>query len=127
METGAELVHLVEHHHRIARAGLADRLDDIAGQGADISAPMAADLGFVVHAAEAQPRELAAGRAGDALAERGLADAGRADEAQDRALALGIELAHGQIFEDAPLDLGQAVVVLVENAARLGDVDAIRG
>ena len=126
VEAGAELVHLVEHHHRVARAGLADRLDDVAGQRADIGAAVAADLGLVVHAAEAEPRELAAGRARDALAERGLADAGRADEAQDRALALGIELAHREIFEDAPLDLRQAVVVLVEDAARLGDVDRVR-
>ena len=66
---------------------LRDRLDDVARQRADVGAPVAADLGLVVHAAEADARELAAGRARDALAERGLADAGRADEAQDRALA----------------------------------------
>ena len=86
---------------------------------------MAADLGFVVHAAQAHAHELAAGRLGDALTERGLADAGRADKAQDRALAVRIELAHREIFEDAALDLGQAVVVLVEDAPRLGDVDAL--
>ena len=87
---------------------------------------MAADFGFVMHAAEAEAGKLAAGGAGDALAERGLADPGRADEAQDRALAFGIELAHGEILENAALDLGQAVVVLIENAARLGDIDGIR-
>ena len=88
---------------------------------------MAADLGLVVHAAEADPHELAAHGARDRLAERGLADAGRADEAQDRALAFGVELAHGEVLEDAPLDLVQAVMVLVEDAARLGDVDALLG
>jgi len=46
---------------------------------------MPPDLGFVVYAAEAQPDEFAAGRLGDALPERGLANAGRADEAQDGA------------------------------------------
>ena len=123
VEAGAELVDLVEHHHRIARAGLADRLDDVARQGADIGAPMPPDLGFVVHAAEAQPNEFAAGRLGDALPERGLADARRADETQNRALAFGIELAHREIFEDAPLDLRQTVMVLIQDAARLRDVD----
>ena len=86
---------------------------------------MAPDLGLVMHAAEAEPHEFAARGARNRLAERGLADARRADEAEDRALALGVQLAHGEIFEDALLDLGQAVMVLIEDAARLGDVDAI--
>ena len=125
VEAGAELVDLVEHHHRIAGAGLADRLDDVAGKGADVGAPMPSDLGLVVHAAETEPDEFAAGRPGDALPERGLADAGRADETQNRALAFGIELAHREIFEDAPLDLRQSVVVLVQDPARFGDVDSV--
>ena len=119
----AELVDLVEHHHAVARAGLADRLDDVAGQRADVGAPVAADLGLVVHAAEADAHELAVHGAGDRLAERGLADAGRPDEAQDRRLALRRELAHREILDDAPLDLVQAVMILVEDAPRLGDVD----
>ena len=125
VKAGAELVDLVEHHHGIARAGLADRLDDVARQRADIGAPMAADLRLVVHAAEAQAHEFAPGRARDALAERGLADARRSDEAEDRALAVGLELAHREIFEDAPLDLGQPVMILVQDAARFGDVDVV--
>ena len=84
---------------------------------------MAADLRLVVGAAQADAGELAAGGARDALAERGLADAGRADEAQDRALALWIELADGEELEDAPLDLRQAEMVGIEDAPRLGDVD----
>jgi len=67
---------------------------------------MAADLGLVMQSAEAQPHEFAADGARDRLAERGLAHAGRADEAEDRALAFGVELAHGQEFENALLDLG---------------------
>ncbi len=121
----AELVDLVEHHHAVARARLADRLDDVAGQGADVGAPVAADLGFVVHAAEADAHELAAHGAGDRLAERGLADAGRPGEAQDRRLAVRRELAHREIFDDAALDLLEAEMVGVEDAPRLGDVDRL--
>ena len=73
---------------------------------------MAADLGLVVHAAQADARELAAHGAGDRLAERGLADAGRSDEAQDRRLAFGRQLAHGQVLDDALLDLLQAEMVV---------------
>ena len=123
VDAGAELVDLVEHHHAVARAGLADRLDDVAGQRTDVGAPVPADLGLVVHAAEADAHELAAHGTRDRLAERGLAHAGRADQAQDRCLALGRELAHGQILDDPPLDLVEAVVVLIEDAPRLGDVD----
>src|SRR5262249_61338070 len=115
----AELVDLVEHHHRIARSHLADRLDDVARQRADIGAPMPSDLGLVVQAAEAQPHELAAGCPRNALPERGLAHAWRPDEAKDRALALGIELTHREILEDAALDLGKAVMVFVQDAPRL--------
>jgi hypothetical protein len=59
------------------------------------------------------------GRLGDRLAERGLADAGRADEAQDRALQLVRRALHGEILDDALLDLLQAVVIGVEHL--LGD------
>ena len=46
---------------------------------------MAADLGLVADAAEGDADELAAERARDRLAERGLADAGRADQREHRA------------------------------------------
>src|SRR5690606_3626132 len=97
VEADPELVHLVEHHHGIARSGLADTLDDRARHGPDIRPPVTANLGLVVHAAEARAYELQAYRACDALAERRLADAGRTDEAEDRAAALRIELAHGEV------------------------------
>src|SRR5690606_18878531 len=108
----------------IARPRLAQALDDVARQRADIRAAVAANLGLVVHAAQARAHELEPERTRDALAERGLADAGRTDEAEDRASALRVELAHGEIFENAPLDFREAVMVLVENLARFRDVDA---
>ena len=120
---GAELVHFVEHHHHVARAGLFQALDDVARQRADVGAAVSAYLRLVVHAAQTHAHELAPGGARDALAERGLAHAGRAGETEDGRLALRVELAHGEVFEDAILDLLQAVVVLVENPARLIDVD----
>ena len=79
---------------------------------------MAADLGLVLHAAQRDAPEVAAQRAGDAASERGLADAGRADEAQDGALAVRLELAHGQVLEDPLLDRLEAMVVLVEHVLR---------
>ena len=78
-------------------------------------------------AAQAHARELAPDRLGDALAERGLTHAGRTHEAEDGTLAGGIQFPYREIFEDPFLDLLEPVVVLVENAARPGDVDRARG
>ena len=83
---------------------------------------MAADLGLVAHAAQAHPDELAARGLGDRLAERGLADAGRADEAQDRRLQPVDALLHREVLDDALLDLLEAVVVGVEDLHRGGEV-----
>ena len=49
---------------------------------------------------------------------------GRAREAQDRALRLRDELAHGEELEDALLDLLEAEVVLVQDL--LGALDVLR-
>src|SRR6185437_14879069 len=89
-----ELVDLVEHEHGVVRARLLDALDDAARQRADVRAPVAADLGLVAHAAERDASELASDRARDRAAERRLADARRAREAQDRALLVVLELAN---------------------------------
>ena len=105
--------------------GLADALDDPAGQRGDIGAAVAADLGLVVHAAQADPDELAAQRLGDALAQRGLARARRAGEAEDRALHVLLELADGQVFEDPLLDLLEVVVVGVEDLAGPAEVEPV--
>jgi hypothetical protein len=95
----------------------------LARHRADVGAAVTADFGFVTHAAERHAHEVAARRLGDRLAERGLADAGRADEAEDRARSLFVRALHREIFEDALLDLVQAVMVLVR--ARLARLDIL--
>ena len=85
---------------------------------------MSANLGLVAHAAERDAHELPRHRARDRLAERRLADAGRADEAEDRPLHVALELADGQVLDDALLDLVEVVVILVEHPARLDRIDA---
>ena len=85
---GADLVDLVEHDHRVHRPSVAQRAHQAARERADVRAPVAADLGLVAHAAERHADELASGRAGDRLADRGLAGAGRADQREDGAGAL---------------------------------------
>src|SRR5262249_21410698 len=86
---------------------------------------MPADLCFVMRSTETDPDEFPAGRPGDALSERGLTDAGRADKAQDRTAAARVELLDRQVFENASLDLRQPVMIGIEDAPRLGDVDRL--
>jgi hypothetical protein len=88
---------------------------------------VAADLGLVAHAAERDADVLAAERARDRATERGLANAGRADEQQDRAVLVRRELAHREELEDAALHLLEAGVLGLEDGAGRGHVEAILG
>ena len=114
-EVGGHLVDFVEQEDGILGAGALHVLNDLAGQRADVGAAMAANLGLVAHAAQREAHELAAGGLGDGHAQRSFAHARRSDEAEDRALGILDQLAHGEKFEDALLDFFQAVVVGVEN------------
>src|SRR4051812_36377328 len=126
-EVHRHLVDLVEQEHRVLRADLLERLDDLAGQRADVGAAVAADLGLVAHAAERLADEPAAGGVGDRAGERGLADAGRADQAQDRAALARHEGLDGEVLEDALLDLLEAVMLGLEDGLGLVDVVAVLG
>ena len=93
-EVASNFVDFVEHEDRIFRLGAANALNDLSRQRADVSAAMAADLGFIVHAAEREPHEFASQRARNRFSERSLADAGRSDEAQNRALHVRLQPAN---------------------------------
>ena len=127
LDAGRHLVDLVEHEHRVHRAGLLERLDDAAGNRSDIRAAVPAYFCLVAHAAERDAHELAVHGARDRLAERRLAHAGRPDEAEDRPLHVAFELPDGEVLDDAFLDLVEVVVVVVEHAPRFHRVEAVLG
>ena len=81
-EVRTHLVELVDQQHGVHRLRVAERADDRAGHRADVRAPVPADLGFVADAAHGEAAELPPERARDRLAQRGLADARRPDEAE---------------------------------------------
>ena len=114
-EIRAQLVDLIEQEQRIRGLRLLHALDDLARQRANVGPAMAADLRLVAHAAQRHANEVATCGLGDRLAERGLADAGRTDEAQDRALHLVDALLDREVLEDALLHLLEAVMIGVEN------------
>ena len=76
---------------------------------------MTADLGLIVHAAERKANEFASGRLGNRPAKRGLADTGRADQAQNRSGQLVGALLDSKVFDDPLLDLLETVMIIVEN------------
>src|SRR5690606_16538916 len=119
----ADLVDLVKHEDRVAHAGLTDPPHDAPRQRADVGAPVAADLRLVADPAERDADELASQRLGDAAPQRRLPDPRRPDEAEDRPLLLRVQLADGQEFDEALLDLVQVVVVAVEDLTRVLEVD----
>ena len=102
-------------------------MNDLPRQGADVSAPVAADLRLVPHPTQGHAHELAVGGAGDGLTEGGLADAGRAYQAEDGTLELAHPLLHRQVFEDALLDLLQAIVIFLQHLLGGGEVIADAG
>ena len=129
-EVGAELVDLVEQDHGVHRSGIAQGPHEAARHRADIGAAMAADFGLVANATERDAHELATEGVRDRLAKRRLADAGRSDQREDHAalavfdVALLAELAHGEVLDDALLDVVEAGVVGVED--RAGSLDVAR-
>ena len=146
----AHLVHLVQHEDGVVALGPAQALDDAARHRADVGAAEATDFRLIADAAQRQPDELAAHRARNGAAQRGLAGARRPDEAEDHALALAADqifllhdagftvaavfhpafhpqLAHGQKLQDAFLDLLQAVVILIQHQAGVRDVEVVVG
>ena len=126
-EVGAHLVDLVDQEHRVLRLGVAQGPDDRSGHGADVRAPVPADLGLVADASDRDADELATQRARDRLAERRLADSGRADEAEDRPREVVLQLRDREVLEDPLLDLVEVEVVLVEDLARAHEIEVVLG
>ena len=122
---GSDLVQLVEQNHRVAAFDAAQRLDNAPGQRADIGAAVAANLGFITHAAQGDARKLPPQRIGHAPAQGGLAHTRRADQTKDGSFDLFAPLDHRQKFQQAVLDFCQSKVLFVEDALSLCQIDLV--
>jgi hypothetical protein len=76
---------------------------------------VAAYLRLVADAAERETHKLSAGRTRNGFAETRLTHARRADETEDRAFRILDELTHGEMLQNAILDLLKPVVVFVQS------------
>mmetsp|Transcript_10325 Transcript_10325/g.30663 ORF Transcript_10325/g.30663 Transcript_10325/m.30663 type:complete len:923 (+) Transcript_10325:165-2933(+) len=117
-----ELVDLVDQHHGVGALRDLHTLDQLPWHGADVGPPVPAQLGDVVHPAHGEAVELPVQGARDALADRRLADTGRADQAHDLALYRLLEEADRDVLQDALLHVLEPEVVLVKDGLRLLDV-----
>src|SRR5262249_26124680 len=88
---------------------------------------MTANFRFVPDPPERQADEFAPKRPRDRAAERSLAGSRGSYEAQNRALAVLLELAHREELKNALFDLVQIIVVFVEHFARVNDVEIVFG
>ena len=119
---GRHLVDFIEQEHGIVCPGLLEALDQFARERTDVRTTMPANLGFITHTAQGQTDKLATRGARDALRKAGFTDARRTNETKNRALELLRQGLHGEIFEDAFLDLFEPVMIFIEDVFRLDEV-----
>src|SRR5262245_6837364 len=79
-KVAAQLVHFIEHEHRVIYSRPANGLYDAPRHSSDVGAPVSPELSFVVKPAQAEPLKLPPDSACDRLTQAGLADAGRPDK-----------------------------------------------
>ena len=115
-------INLVEQKQRILFAHSRHALHDLARHGADIGAAVAAYLGLITHAAKRHTHEFAVGRARDGAPKRGLAHSGRPHQTEDRAFHFLDALLHREVFQDAFLDLVEAIVIFLKDLLGLDDI-----
>ena len=88
---------------------------------------MTANLGFVAHAAQRDAGKLPTQGIGHAFAQRSFADAGRTHETKNRTFQFVLQLDDSQEFQQSVLHFGQAIMLLVQNARRRGQIDLVLG
>ena len=119
-EVHAHLVDFVEQEQRIAHADLGHVLQDLAGHRADVRAAVAADLGFVAHAAQATcARTCGRSPCATDWPSEVLPTPGGPTRHRIGRLQAVDALLHREVLDDALLDLLEAVVVGVEDLDRV--------
>jgi len=122
-----QLIDLVQHQQRVHGTGAGHGIDDAAGHGADIGLAMAADIRFVPHAAQTESGQLAVHSLGYGDGDRGFAYAGRANQTQNLALGVGVDLLYSDELQNTLLDLIKAKVLLVQNRPCLRHIGPVFG
>ena len=120
-EVVAEFVDFVQQEDRVDGAGLAQRLDDLARQGADIGLAVPADFRLVADPTQGYPDELAVDRPGHRTAQAGLSGTRGSDETENRSFGFFLQLTDCQKIQHPLFRFGHVVVVFIQNL--FGPVD----
>ena len=126
-EIGGHLVHLVQEEDGVSGPGPLDLVNDLPGVGAYVGSPVPLDLGLIPHATQGEVDELPPHGLGNGLGQGALSHAGRAHEAENRALGNLHEVTDRQELEDSLLDLLQTEVFALKNPPGLFEVFPLFG
>ena len=119
----AQLVHFIQHHDGICGTALLDPVHDPARHGADIGAPVPADLRLITHTAKAHPDILPMQSLCDTLSDTGLPGTRCAHKQKDRAGLAFFQIHHRDLLQHAVFYLFQTVMILIQDLFRLLEID----
>ncbi|MNO77287.1 hypothetical protein D3C76_683900 [compost metagenome] len=111
----AHLVDFVEQEQRVADTHFCHLLNQSSWHRTDVSTAMTTNFRLVTHTAEGHAHEFAVGGVSNRLRQGRFTHPGRTDQAQHRTTNFLHAFLHGEVFEDAFLDLFQAIVVGIED------------
>mmetsp|Transcript_108233 Transcript_108233/g.231082 ORF Transcript_108233/g.231082 Transcript_108233/m.231082 type:complete len:500 (+) Transcript_108233:594-2093(+) len=109
-----DLVDLIDEHQGVVRLNLLEALDDFPWHRSDVGPPVALDLCHIVETSDAKAVELAAQGLCNGSADRRLANAGRANEAENLALHGPTQDANRYELQDPLLHIVEPVMVPIE-------------
>ena len=124
---GTNFVHFIQHEHRITGAGFFNHLNNASRQGANVGAPVAADFRFVVNAPHAKAHKFAANGPRNGAPQTGLSHSRRTGKTQNGPFGFFFQLAHGQKFQNAVLDIFQVEVVLIQDFLGILQIHVVLG
>ncbi len=111
----AHLVDFVKQEQRVANTHLCHLLYQSSWHRTDISPAMTTNFSLVTHATQCHTHEFAIGRVGYGLGQGSFTHTRWTHQTQHRTTNFLHALLHGEVFEDAFLDLVQTVVVGIKN------------
>ena len=108
------LVNFIQDEDRICRSGLDQILDDPARHGTNVGFSVSANFRLIVQSAKTHPNVLTTQCIGDRPSQGSFPDSWRTIQTDDRRFHVALQFQHGQMFQDALLDIVQSEMVFVK-------------
>ena len=121
-----QLVHLIQHHHRIGHAGLLNAVQNTSRHRAQVGSPVSPDVCLVPHTAQAHPDILPSQGLRDGFADAGFAGTRRTHEEKDGARLGLLQVHHRNLLNDPVLHLPEGKMILIQDLFCLIQIDFLR-